>query len=145
MAEKNLQVLMASIKPQLHKETFVFCSVNESVFKSLKVEPISVFREAEGVSITLEKSAADAASLKYDDTWSLITCEVNSDLNAVGFLAAMSKLAAEAGIPVNAVSAYHHDHLFVPTDRAKDAMRLLQEAAAKPPMPTRTPISDIRY
>ena len=144
MAEKNLQVLIASIKPRLHSETFVFCSVSESVFNSLKAEPISVFRESEGVSLTLEQSDADAASLKYDGTWSLITCEVNSDLHAVGFLAAMSKLAADAGIPVNAVSAYHHDHLFVPTERAKDAMRLLQEAAAKPPMPTRAPISDIR-
>jgi hypothetical protein len=144
MAEKNLQVLLSSIKPRLHSETFVFCTVSESEFKSLKIEPICMFRETEGVSLTVEKSAADAASLAYDGTWSLITCEVNSDLNAVGFFAAMSKLVAEAGIPLNAVSAYHHDHLFVPADRAKEAIRLLQDAAAKPLAPARAPISDIR-
>ncbi len=144
MPEKNLQVLLASITPRLHNETFVFCTLSEREFKTLKVDPICVFRETEGVSITIEKSDADAASLKYEGTWSLITCEVNSALNAVGFIAAMSKLAAEAGIPVNAVSAYHHDHLFVPTDRAEDAIQLLQEAATKPPPPPRAPINDIR-
>ncbi len=144
MAEKNLQVLLSSIKPRLHGDVFVFCTVSESEFKSLKIDPICMFRETEGVSITVEKSAADAASLKYDGTWSLITCEVNSDLNAVGFIAAMAKLLAEVGVPVNAVSAYHHDHLFVPTNRAKEAIQLLQDAGTKPPAPTRAPISDIR-
>ena len=31
---------------------------------------------------------------------------------------------------VNPVSAFHHDHLFVPADRADDAMRILEELAA---------------
>jgi uncharacterized protein len=45
----------------------------------------------------------------------------------VGFLAAITARLATAGISVNAVSAFHHDHLFVPADRADDAMVLLQE------------------
>ena len=39
----------------------------------------------------------------------------------------ITRLAA-AGISVNAVSAFHHDHLFVPEDRAEEALRLLQDA-----------------
>ena len=49
------------------------------------------------------------------------------DLEAVGFLAAITTRLAEDGIPVNAVSAFHHDHLFVPLDRLDDAMAALAE------------------
>ncbi len=144
MPEKNLQVLLSSIKPRLHDDTFVFCTVSEREYKALKTDPICVFRESEGVSITVEKSVADAASLQYDGTWSLITCEINSDLTAVGFLAAMSKLLAELAIPVNVVSAFHHDHLFVPSDRAEQAMQLLQDLSAKPSAILRAPVNNIR-
>ncbi|MGL6341627.1 MAG: ACT domain-containing protein, partial [Waterburya sp.] len=34
---------------------------------------------------------------------------------------------AEHGISVNPISAYYHDHLFVPASRAQEAMELLQE------------------
>jgi hypothetical protein len=54
----------------------------------------------------------------------MITLTVHSSLEAVGFLAA-GRLA-EAGISVNAVSAYYHDHLFVAEHRADEALRLLQ-------------------
>lgn len=144
MPEKNLQVLLSSNKPRLHDDTFVFCTVDESGFKELRIDPLCVFREREGVSLIVEKSAADAASLQYDGTWSLITCEINSDLNAVGFLAAMSKLLAERTIPVNAVSAFHHDHLFVPADRAEQAMQLLQDLSSKPAAPPRDSVDNIR-
>ena len=56
----------------------------------------------------------------------MITLTVHSALDAVGFLAAITARLAEAGISVNAVSAFHHDHLFVPVDRADEAMALLQ-------------------
>ncbi len=143
MPEKNLQVLLSSITPRLHDETFVFCSVSERELKALKADPICVFREAEGVSVIIEKAVADAASLKYDGTWSQITCDVLSDLNAVGFIAAMAKMIADAGISVNTVSAFHHDHLFVPSDRVDEVMLLLQEPPKKP-VPDRDPIADVR-
>jgi uncharacterized protein len=143
MPEKNLQVLLSSIKPRLRDEQFVFCSVLELEFKKLTINPICIFHEDEGISLIVAKSDADSASLKYDGTWSLITCEVNSDLNAVGFIAAMSKMISDAGISVNTVSAFHHDHLFVPTDRVEEVMLLLQEPPQKP-APKRDPIDNIR-
>ena len=41
--------------------------------------------------------------------------------------AAITAKLAEAGISMNAVSAYYHDHLFVPADKAKSVMKLLAE------------------
>ena len=49
-----------------------------------------------------------------------------TDPYPVGFLAAITTRLAAAGVSVNAVSAFHHDHLFVPYDRADDTLTLLQ-------------------
>ncbi|EKD51400.1 MAG: hypothetical protein ACD_62C00265G0006 [uncultured bacterium] len=56
----------------------------------------------------------------------MITLTVHSGLDAVGFLARISTALAEAGISLNAVSAFYHDHLFVPVDRAGEAMVALE-------------------
>ncbi|RWD18536.1 ACT domain-containing protein, partial [Mesorhizobium sp.] len=48
---------------------------------------------------------------------------------AVGFLAAITTRLAGAGMGVNPVSAFYHDHLFVPADRAEEAMAMLMELA----------------
>jgi len=127
MTEKNSNKLIASIQPVLHADTFVFCSVTSNIYESLDIQPHSVFREDEGVSLILQKEVADKFSLKYSTCWSLITCRVNSDLSAVGFIAAISQKLAQAAIPVNPVSAYFHDHLFVPKEKAHETMRLLTE------------------
>ena len=63
--------------------------------------------------------------------WALITLTIHSDLNAVGFLAAITKKLAESNISVNAVSAYYHDHLFVPFEKSKQTMKLLQKISDK--------------
>ena len=130
MAEKNLQVLLSSMKPHLQSEEYVFCTVGKKEFASLSFAPLCVFHEEEGVTLIVEKQVAQNASLQYSGSWALITCTINSDLTAVGFLAAMSTALADAGIAVNAVSAYYHDHLFVPAARAQEALQILQELSA---------------
>lgn len=56
----------------------------------------------------------------------LITLEVESRLDDVGLLAAVSAELAAAGIACNVISALHHDHLLVPEEQAAAALRLLQ-------------------
>ena len=85
-----------------------------------------IFREREGTTLVVRREEAESAGLSYQFASRLITLTVHSSLEAVGFLAAIAGRLAEAGISVNAVSAYYHDHLFVPEDRADEALRLLQ-------------------
>jgi hypothetical protein len=73
------------------------------------------------------REEAEAAGLRTAFASRLITLTVHSALDAVGFLAAITARLAEAGISVNAVSAFYHDHLFVPVGRADEAMAVLQE------------------
>jgi uncharacterized protein len=65
--------------------------------------------------------------LSYQFASRLITLTVHSSLDAVGFLAAITVRLAEAGISVNAVSAFYHDHLFVPDHRADQALSILRD------------------
>ncbi len=127
MPQKDLNILLASMQPELHGNQFVFCTVSEAHLEKLALKPLGLFREKEGVTLIITKEEALDSQLEYADLWALITCNIHSDLNAVGFLAAMSTALADCGIAVNAISAYYHDHLFVPASKAQQAMTLLKQ------------------
>ena len=124
--ERNLKTLLLNMKPEMHDGVFVFCSVAEDAEIPATVEPKCVFREREGTTLILRQEEAESAALPHQFPSRLITLTVHSSLEAVGFLAAITGRLAEAGISVNAVSAFHHDHLFVPQHRADEALQLLQ-------------------
>lgn len=125
--ETNLQRLLAKMHPELLEGEFVFCSVSPKTFDQLHIHPIGWFREAEGITLIVERSIADDEGLDYEFISRRITLNIHSSLEAVGFLAAITSKLAGAGISVNTISAYYHDHLFVPTDRASVVMMLLDE------------------
>ena len=54
-----------------------------------------------------------------------ITLGVQSSLEAVGLTAAVAGALTAVGISANVVAAFHHDHVFVPAERAADAMARL--------------------
>ena len=56
-----------------------------------------------------------------------ITLRVNSDLEAVGLTAAFARALADQSIACNVIAGAYHDHLFVPVDRAADALHCLQQ------------------
>ena len=114
------------MEPELQAGEFGFATVSPADFEHLQVEPWGVFREPEGITLILEKSAALAAGLETAFPSRMITLKVHSSLAAVGFLAVITEKLAAAGISVNAVSAYYHDHLFVPLEKADQAMSVLQ-------------------
>ena len=124
-AERDLTTLLKHMRPELRPGIFVFCTIaaNESI---PAINPLMTFREQEGMTLVVPREDAEAGGLSHAFPSRLITLTVHSALDAVGFLAAINGRLAEASISVNAVSAFHHDHLFVPVDRADEAMALLQ-------------------
>ncbi len=125
--ETDLKILLRSMRPILDKDEYVFYSVNTENVNYLSLNPIGIFREAEGVTLIIRREVADLAGISYAAVFSMITLSVHSSLSAVGFLAAIASKLSERGISVNPVSAYYHDHLFVPVSRAEEAMELLKE------------------
>jgi hypothetical protein len=125
--ERDLTALLRHMKPELQPGTFVFCTIPQKEIIPAAITPLLTFREQEGVTLVILREEAEAAGLRTAFASRLITLTVHSALDAVGFLAAITARLAEAGISVNAVSAFHHDHLFVPVGRADEAMAVLQE------------------
>jgi hypothetical protein len=124
--ERNLDTLLKSMKPKLVAGEYVFSTLDMEEVEKLPVTPLMTYVEDEGVTVVLEKQMAESGGVPFGPTWSLITLTVHSDLEAVGFIARMTNELADAGISVNVVSAYYHDHLFVPADKAQLAMEVLK-------------------
>ena len=61
----------------------------------------------------------------------MITLRVRSRLDAVGLTAVVSSQLAKAGISCNVVAGYFHDHLFVPVERAAEALELLHQVSRR--------------
>ena len=123
--ESNLQKLLATMKPELQPGEYVFASVAVDDSNIAQDSIVGWFRESEGITLIVERSAAIAAGLEFSFPSRMITLTVHSSLEAVGFLALITKRLAAAGISVNAISAYYHDHLFVPHQKADQAMHIL--------------------
>ena len=123
--ETNLQTLLASMSPKLDDTDWVFATVAEEEAISLLQQSIASFREAEGLTLVLPRSASgDLESVSMP--MKRITLEVHSSLEAVGLTAAVAAALAEAGISANVVAAYYHDHIFVPKVSAERALAVLE-------------------
>ncbi len=123
--ETDLSTLLRSMAPQLWEEPFIFCSVDPATYAQLVLTPLGMFRETEGITLIIEQRQADQFQLPYTECWACITLSVHSALSAVGFIAAVSSKLAAAGLSVNPVAGYYHDHLFVPWAARDRAMELL--------------------
>jgi hypothetical protein len=120
--ETLLSRLLAGLDPELHDEPRAIRALTAG--EVAPSDAIMRFREAEGVTVIVPAAGAEALP------WAQITCRVHSSLEAVGMLAAIAETLAREGIACNAVSALHHDHLFLPWARRHDALRVLQALAA---------------
>jgi hypothetical protein len=126
----DLDVLLSSMAPRLMPDRVAFLAVRSRDDLDV-LDPICVFREAEAISVICSLERAEKAGMKVDRVYRQITLQVQSSLEAVGFLAAVAAALATVGVPCNAVSAYHHDHIFVPEDKAGKAMEALLAVAQK--------------
>ena len=129
--ETDLKKLLASMTPELLDGIYVFATLASGVAQPKNLEPVMVFREREGTTLIVTEEAAKAAGLTASFRCRMITLNIHSSLEAVGFLAAITARLAAAGMGVNPISAFYHDHLFVPADRAEEAMDLLRNLATE--------------
>ncbi len=121
----DLATLLRSLRPELNEGVFVFATLEDGQH----VEPadlVALVREPEGVSVVVEERAAERIGLNALFRCAWITLTVNSDLQAVGLTAAFSTALGGAGISCNVVAGANHDHIFVPVDRAAEAMSVLR-------------------
>lgn len=126
--ETDLASLLSSMAPELVEGGFVFCTLENACYGDFaQLLPLASFREREGVTLVLPRNGADEAGLTYESVFRCITLTVHSSLDAVGLTAAVCARLAQRGISANVIAAYYHDHIFVQSERATEALAVLKE------------------
>lgn len=124
VGETDLQRLLAGLSPALaSRPRAIRTQAHDAPVPS---NAIMLFREDEGATVVVETDDADTD----EPRWAQITLRIHSSLDAVGMMAAIATALADREIPCNAVSAYFHDHLFVPWARRDDAVDALRALAS---------------
>lgn len=121
----DLSMLLGSLQPVLQPGCWVYCSVPLDVELG-DLEPLALFREAEGLSVIVGEDEALARGWPRLFRAAWLTLEVDSALHAVGLTAAVATALSEAGISCNVVAAARHDHLFVPFEEGERALAVLK-------------------
>lgn len=132
MAEADLTKLLANLDVHHLDGVWQFVTYERGIGPKIRAIPralnaIMMMKEREGM--TLIVPADD--DTPPDNRWVWLELSVFSDLQAVGFLAEVAKALTEAGVPCNAVAAYHHDHIFVPENKVDAAMTALRALSGR--------------
>lgn len=125
---RDTHAMLANMTPVLKDGEFVFCATTDAdvIARALPLA-LGSFKEEESVTLILGR--ADAATLGFRETAPMrrIVLEVFSSLEGVGLTATVAGALAAENIPCNMVAAFHHDHVFVPTDMAERALAVLRD------------------
>lgn len=125
---KELETLLSNVDPVLDERSFVFCTFPDFNSDDIcRLNPIGMFQEKEGVTLIITKQQAIDSHIDYESVYKLISLNVHSSLDAVGLTAAFSAKLAEKNISANVVAAYYHDHIFVPEEKAEQALMAICE------------------
>ena len=128
--EENLTVLLATMEPTLDPTVYVFINSTQPLpsLPLATLQPQLIAQEAEGTTIvTTEALAASHGFQEVVFPCQKISLSIHSSLEAVGLIAAITNRLKDHRISTNVVSGFFHDHIYVPVDRAQDAMRILKE------------------
>jgi hypothetical protein len=128
--ETDLTTLLRAMQPDLDPAPFVFVTATAERARALWADAVALIREAEGITVILTHEAAQRSGFGPEPKWARITLTVHSSLSAVGFMAAISARLAAAGLSLNPLAGYFHDHLFVPWERREEALTILRSFQA---------------
>jgi len=135
--DENIRGLLANTEIFLHPTDFTLVSIEpkeEQKARSLllSLEPFSsvTFDLAE-ISLVIDSDAwaglrEEFGSYREEGPYRLITFDIVLDLAIVGYLAVISRILADAGISIYALSTYLRDHVLVKESDAETAMNVLR-------------------
>lgn len=135
----NPAELLRKTRVEVAPETFFLVSLRyEDWLKLLEspelsprgTAPFMILRDGREVTLLLDEvdygtirhAARDA---KTEGAFRLLTFDIELGWNVVGYLALISKILAEAEIPVGAISAFTRDHLLIKQADLPKALKVL--------------------
>jgi hypothetical protein len=130
VGETDLARMLAGMNPTMDDAVYVFATVTEPIDETA-LQPRMQFHEAEGTTLIVTQAAAMTHELPCEFPSRMITLNVHSSLAGVGFLSLVTTRLAALGMGVNPVAGFYHDHLFIPQDRADEALAALHALSSE--------------
>lgn len=133
---ESILELLNKTKIQIAPETYFLISLqNETWLKLLEnpeasprmTAPFMIFKDNFEVTLLLDKTdfrnvRPSLHDAKIESGLRLLTFDIELDLTVVGFFAEISRILAEAEIPIIALSAFSRDHVLVKQDDLPKAL-----------------------
>lgn len=124
--ETNLEKILKNLDPYIVKESFIFMTSDAEpteLFKTLN--PIATFMEDEGLTLVITQHCADKNAIKYDSVFKCISLGIHSSLESYGLISTISNELTKSNISTNVFSGYFHDHIFVESNKANQALKVI--------------------
>src|SRR5215216_8156652 len=137
--------LLRSARVEVAPETFALVGMRHEEWRRLLENPelspgaeSSFFLLRDPFEVTLLVEESDwramrhaARDAKTESGFRLVTLDVELGWDVVGFLAHVTRILAEASVPVGALSAFSRDHLLIKQEDLGKALRVLGEHVAE--------------
>ncbi|HEX5708047.1 MAG TPA: ACT domain-containing protein [Pyrinomonadaceae bacterium] len=139
MAHTDVSEILRRAKVEVAPETFVVAGLSGEEWARLLENPelspragatMMFLRDRHEVTLVVEEEDWRAMRHVVRDArvemgWRLLTFDVVLPWDLVGFLAHVTKILAEAGVSVGALTAFSRDHLLVKQEQLGAALRAL--------------------
>lgn len=120
----DFDTALVSLNPKTGGK-YVYC---DATYLPNDIEPFALIVEAEGPCALIPLEQARAHNLKYShEILTRISLGITTSVKLSGITGTVARHLASSLIPCNVISGMRHDHLFVPSHRADDAMTYLQD------------------
>lgn len=131
--------LLKKTRVEVAPETFFIISLNSDLWLKLlenpelsprMTSPFLIFRDKYETTLLLDETdfgvlRGAIGGAKTEGNFRLLTFGIELDFNVVGFLAEVSRILAEADIPILALSSFSRDHILVKQEHLADALKAL--------------------
>lgn len=139
-ASKTLNLLKKT-RVEVSAETFTLVSLTEQNWHKLlenpelsprMTAPFMIFKDKFETTLLLDeidfaKIRDSINDAKTEGNFRLLTFDIELDFSVVGFLAEISRILAEAGISIVALSAFSRDHLLIKQNDLSNVLKVLGE------------------
>jgi len=131
--------LLRSTRVLVAPETFTLISLQHADWQKLletpeasprMTAPFMILMDRNEVTLLLDDidfAAVGSTRLgsKFEGGYRLLTFDIELELTIVGFMAEVSRILAEAEIPIMALSAFSRDHLLIKQEKFAKALKTL--------------------
>jgi uncharacterized protein len=131
--------ILKKTRIEVAPETFALVSLSQENWLKLlenpelsprMTAPFMIFRDKYETTLLLdeidfEKIRYAVLNAKIEQNFRLLTFDIELDFSVVGFLAEISRVLAEAGVSIVALSAFSRDHLLIKQADLAKALKVL--------------------